>query len=151
MRKGIVSDTQSNEENVTKREKKGDESVKKKRKISEVDDAESEGETEENASAKKSELMSKRERVKTTCTVSARMKQVVEQMILCTKEQYDIAMQQTTIFAFKSLQSVIVSCFLEEMRRENPPLMQNKAALLQLIDDAYERSQSLIMLHSNTV
>lgn len=84
----------------------------------------------------------KRERIKSTCTVSARMKQVVDQMISCTQEQYDIDIQQTTIFAFKSQQSEIVSCFLEEMRRENGALMQNKEALLRLVDEAYERRRN---------
>jgi hypothetical protein len=89
----------------------------------------------------------KRERVKTTCTVSARMKQVVDQMIACTQEQYNVSIQQTTIFSFKSLQSEIVSCFLEDMRRENGALMQNKDALLKLVDEAYQQNQNLIMFH----
>jgi hypothetical protein len=89
----------------------------------------------------------KRERVKATCTVSARMRQVVDQMVSCTPEQYSTAIQLTTVFAFKSQQSEIVSCFLEEMRRENGALMNNKQALLQLVDEAYERSQKLIKMH----
>lgn len=93
------------------------------------------------------ENRAKRERVKTTCTVSSRMKQVVDQMIACTKEEYMIAIQQTTIFAFKTHQSEIVSCFLEKMRRENGALMSNKQALLQLVDEAYEQSQNLIRMH----
>ena len=89
----------------------------------------------------------RRERVKTTCTVSSRMKHVVEQMITCSAEEYMTTIQQTTIFAFKSHQSEIVSCFLEDMRRENSALMNNKQALLQLLDEAYEQSQSLIRMH----
>ncbi len=160
MRKGIKND----DDTVDDAEKKGDEKKNKKAKC-QTDDyccvnendgkrkkrkalSEEEGDENDGPALKKSSLLSKRERVKTTCTVSARMKQVVDQMVLSTREQYNIAMQQTTVFAFKSQQSEIVSCFLEEMRRENPPLMQNKASLLQLIDDAYERSQSLIMLHT---
>lgn len=90
----------------------------------------------------------KRERIKATCTVSARMKQVVDQMISCTQEQYNTAIQLTTVFAFKSHQSEIVSCFLEEMRRENGALMNNKTALLHLVDEAYERSQKIIKMHT---
>ena len=89
----------------------------------------------------------KRERVKTTCTVSSRMKHVVDHMITCSAEEYLSTIQQTTIFAFKSHQSEIVSCFLEDMRRENSALMNNKQALLQLLDEAYEQSQSLIRMH----
>jgi hypothetical protein len=85
----------------------------------------------------------RRERIKNTCTVSARMRQVVDQMIACDPELYQSALQQTTIFAFKSQQSEIISCFLQEMRRENSALYQDKPALLQVIGDAYDQSQSL--------
>ena len=84
-----------------------------------------------------------RDRVKNTCTVSARMRQVVEQMLTCDPEQYAAAMQQTTIFAFKSQQSELVLSFLQDMRRENCNLYQNKDALLQLISDAYDKTQTL--------
>jgi hypothetical protein len=89
----------------------------------------------------------KRDRVKTTCTVSARMKQVVDQMISCSQDQYNVAIQQTTVFAFKSQQSEIITCFLEEMRRENGPLFQNKEAFLEFIANIYDHSQNLVMLH----
>lgn len=89
----------------------------------------------------------KRERIKTTCTVSARMKQVVEQMISCSEEQYNAAVQQTTVFAFKSQQSEIITCFLEEMRRENGVLFQNKEAFMDFISDVYDHSQKLVLLH----
>ena len=85
-----------------------------------------------------------RDRIKNTCTVSARMRQVVEQMLACDAEQYALAMQQTTIFAFKSHQSELVLSFLQEMRRENCNLYQNKDALLQIISDAYDRTQALL-------
>jgi hypothetical protein len=89
----------------------------------------------------------KRDRLKATCTVSARMKQVVDQMISCSQEQYNVAIQQTTVFAFKSQQSEIITCFLEEMRRENAPLFQNKEAFLEFIANIYDHSQKLVMLH----
>ena len=85
----------------------------------------------------------KRDRAKNTCTVSARMRQVVEQMLSCDPEQYAIAMQQTTIFAFKSQQSELVLSFLQEMRRENGGLYQNKEALLQILSEAYDKTQAL--------
>lgn len=91
--------------------------------------------------------MARRERVKTTCTVSARMKQVVAQMITCSLEEYTIALQQTTVFAFKSQQSEIITCFLEEMRRENGTLFQNKQALLEYISTVYDHTQQLVMMH----
>lgn len=90
---------------------------------------------------------SRRERVKTTCTVSARMKQVVAQMISCTLDEYTIALQQTTVFAFKSQQSEIITCFLEEMRRENGALFQNKEALMEYISNVYDHTQQLVMMH----
>ncbi len=159
MRKGIKMDTELDNNEAIKQKngpRKGkkikftgtdtaddDEPLKKKRKSLQTEEDDDDTHVEK--------ALCKRERVKSTCTVSARMKQVVGQMVLCSQEEYNIAMQQTTIFAFKSIQSEIVSCFLEEMRRENAPLMQNKTGLLQLVDDAYERSQSLIMIHNNDV
>lgn len=88
-----------------------------------------------------------RDRLKTTCTVSARMRQVVDQMLTCDAEQYAMAMQQTTIFAFKSQQSELVLSFLQEMRRENCTLYQNKEALLQLVSEAYDKTQALFAVH----
>jgi hypothetical protein len=84
-----------------------------------------------------------RDRIKNTCTVSARMRQVVEQMLACDPEQYALAMQQTTIFAFKSQQSELILSFLQDMRRENRQLYQNKAALLQVIGEAYDKTQAV--------
>jgi hypothetical protein len=94
-----------------------------------------------------SNVHAKRDRVKATCTVSARMKQVVDQMISCSQEQYNVAIQQTTVFAFKSQQSEIITCFLEEMRRENAHLFQNKEAFLEFIANIYDHSQKLVMMH----
>lgn len=88
----------------------------------------------------------KRERQKNTCTVSSRLRHVVEQMLTCDPEQYALAMQETTIFAFKTQQSELVLSFLQEMRRENGTLYQNKEALLQLISEAYDKTQSLLVV-----
>ncbi len=71
------------------------------------------------------------------------MRQVVEQMLACDPEQYALAMQQTTIFAFKSQQSELILSFLQDMRRENRQLYQNKAALLQVIGEAYDKTQAV--------
>jgi hypothetical protein len=151
MRKGIKMENSLNQsnKNIGKKIKNTDTivSTNKRGKISKSIDTDDACDDEEQL-MKKSNTVYKRERVKSTCTVSARMRQVVDNMVLCSEEQYNADIQQTTIFAFKSLQSEIVSCFLEELRRENAPLMQNKVALMQLIDEAYERSQSLIMLHT---
>ena len=150
MRKGIKMDITTDSSIVKVAKKiKNTEATNKRRKITKsIDAEEEEEEEEEETSMKKTNTIYKRERVKSTCTVSARMRQVVDNMITCSEEQYNADLQQTTIFAFKSLQSEIVSCFLEEMRRENAPLMQNKAALIQLIDEAYERSRKLIGIHT---
>ena len=88
-------------------------------------------------------MTDKKDRVKNTCTVSARMRQVVEQMLTCDKEMHHTALQQITIFTFKSYQNEILSCFLQDMRKENNLLYQNKAAFLQLVGDAYDQSQAL--------
>jgi hypothetical protein len=88
-----------------------------------------------------------RDRLKGTCTVSARMRQVVDQMLACDAEHYAMAMQQTTIFAFKSQQSELVLSFLQEMCRENCTLYHNKDALLQLISEAYDKTQALFAVH----
>lgn len=101
----------------------------------------------EDADRRRDSSSSRRERVKTTCTVSARMKQVVAQMIACTLDEYTIALQQTTVFAFKSQQSEIITCFLEEMRRENGTLFQNKEALMEYISNVYDHTQQLVMMH----
>jgi len=85
----------------------------------------------------------RRDRIKAACTVSARMRQVVEQLLGCDAAQYEHALRQTTIFAFKSQQSELVSCFLQDMCRHNGPLYQNKEALLQMIGEAYDRNLSL--------
>ena len=87
----------------------------------------------------------RRDRLKATCTVSARMRQVVEQMIACDSVQYQHALQQTTIFAFKSQQSEIISGFLQEMCRDNFTIYQNKEALMQLISDAYDKTQAIFL------
>lgn len=63
----------------------------------------------------------RRDRGKTSCTVSSRMRQVVEQMITCDEEQYQALLQQTTVFVFKSQQSELITCFLEVRRRPHSP------------------------------
>ena len=88
-------------------------------------------------------MTDKKDRVKNTCTVSARMRQVAEQMLTCDRELHHTALQQITIFTFKSHQNEILSCFLQDMRKENNLLYQNKAAFLQLVGDAYDQSQAL--------
>ena len=80
----------------------------------------------------------RRERCKASCTVSARMRQVVDQLLSCDAEQYAAAMQQTTVFVFKSQQSELISSFLDEMRRENTSLYQNREGLLRVIAEAYD-------------
>jgi len=87
---------------------------------------------------------SKKERTKNTFTVSARMRQVVDQMLVCDDGSYALALQQTTIFAFKSHQSEIISCFLQDIRRENPTLYQNKEMLLQIVSEAYDEAKSMV-------
>lgn len=81
---------------------------------------------------------SKRERTKSSCTVSSRMRQVVEQMIACDEEQYQAMLQQTTVFVFKSQQSELITCFLEEMRRENPSLFRDRDALMRVVGASYD-------------
>jgi len=88
----------------------------------------------------------KKDRPKNTCTVSARMRQVVAQMLLCDAESYKAALHQTTIFAFKSQQSEIIMSFLQEMNRENSALYQNKELLLQTISEAYDETQALAVV-----
>jgi len=85
----------------------------------------------------------KKERHKNTCTVSARMRQVVHEMVNSTEEQNHNLLQQITIFAFKSHQNEIISSFLQDLRNENSVLYQNKEALLQVVADAYDQSRLL--------
>ena len=80
----------------------------------------------------------RRERGKTSCTVSARMRQVVEQMMSCDEEQYQNALQQTTVFVFKSQQSELITCFLEEMRMENGALFRDKESLMRVLENSYD-------------
>jgi hypothetical protein len=103
------------------------------------------GASHKNANTTKiqSQITGQKDRIKNTCTVSARMRQVVEQMLACDPEQYALAMQETTIFAFKTQQSELILSFLQEMRRENCQIYQNKEALLQLISEAYDKTQTL--------
>ncbi len=85
----------------------------------------------------------KKERPKNVCTVSARMRQVVAQMLNCDMESYMAALHQTTIFAFKSQQSEIILSFLQEMNQENTVLYQNKEMLMQAISQAYDETKAL--------
>ena len=86
----------------------------------------------------------KKERCKNICTVSSRMRQVVDQMLGCDEEAYRAALHHTTIFAFKSQQSEIISSFLQDIRHENMQMYQNKDLLLQSISDAYDEAQCLV-------
>ena len=88
----------------------------------------------------------KKDRPKNTCTVSARMRQVVMQMLNCDAESYKAALHQTTIFAFKSQQSEIILSFLQEMNRENSSLYQNKDLLMQTISEAYDEAKAFASL-----
>jgi ribosomal protein L17 len=81
----------------------------------------------------------KRERVKSSNTVAARMKQVVEKMIISQKDGTPHA--QITVFLYKSEQSEIISSFLEEMRRENVSLFNNRSAFLELVAARYDDIQ----------
>jgi hypothetical protein len=78
----------------------------------------------------------KRERVKSSNTVAARMKQVVDKMILSQKEK--MAHPQITIFLYKSEQSEIIASFFQEMRRENTSLFEDKNIFMNLIASRYD-------------
>jgi hypothetical protein len=86
----------------------------------------------------------RKDRVKNTCTVSARMRQVVDQMLACDEEAYTAALHQTTVFAFRSQQSEIISSFLQDMSRENCALYQNKELLLRTVGEAYDEAAALV-------
>jgi hypothetical protein len=124
---------------------------KKKKAAEEEEEEEASSSSNKRCSSKKRQQPSsaashsaeRRDRIKAACTVSARMRQVVQQLLGCDAAQYQHAMQQTTIFAFKSQQSELVSCFLQDMCRHNSPLYQNKEALLRMIGEAYDRNRSL--------
>ena len=81
----------------------------------------------------------KRERVKSSNTVAARMKQVVEKMIMSQKE--GIPHPQITVFLYKSEQSEIIASFLQEMRRENVNLFNNRAMFMDLVAARYDDIQ----------
>lgn len=85
---------------------------------------------------KTSSTKEKRERIKSGNTVAARMKQVVEKMIISQKE--NVIHPQITIFLYKSEQSEIVASFLQEMRRENQSLFNNKKKFMELIAAKYD-------------
>jgi lauroyl/myristoyl acyltransferase len=78
----------------------------------------------------------KRERTKSINTVAARMKHVVEKMISSQKDGE--SRPQVTIFLYKSQQSEIIASFLNEMRKENVNLFNNKTDLMHLIVSRYE-------------
>jgi hypothetical protein len=63
------------------------------------------------------------------------MKQVVDKMIASQRE--GIPHPQITVFMYKSEQSEIIASFLQEMRRENVTLFQNKDLFLELIASRY--------------
>jgi hypothetical protein len=69
-----------------------------------------------------------------------RMKQVVEKMIASKKE--GIPHPQITIFLYKSEQSEIIASFLQEMRRENSNLFNNRELFLELIMTRYNDIRS---------
>jgi len=78
----------------------------------------------------------KRERTKSINTVAARMKQVVEKMIA--GQRGGETKSQITIFLYKSQQSEIIASFLNEMRKENIHLFQNRKELMALIMARYD-------------
>ena len=78
----------------------------------------------------------KRERVKSGNTVASRMKQVVEKMIASQKE--GVPHPQITVFLYKSEQSEIIASFLQEMRRENVTLFNDRRLFLDLIASRYD-------------
>jgi len=61
---------------------------------------------------------------------------VVEKMIAGQKDGE--SRSQVTIFLYKSQQSEIIASFLNEMRKENINLFNNKAELIALIVSRYE-------------
>jgi hypothetical protein len=63
------------------------------------------------------------------------MKQVVEKMIASQKE--GIPHPQITVFLYKSEQSEIIASFLQEMRRENVTLFNNRKLFMELIASRY--------------
>ena len=101
--------------------------------------------TPSSSSAAQNTSTTTRDRGKTSCTVSARMRQVVEQLLMCDHDQYAAALQQTTVFVFKSQQSELIACFLDEMRRENTALYQDREGLMRVIADAYDAMSRLPM------
>jgi hypothetical protein len=78
----------------------------------------------------------KRERTKSINTVAARMKQVVEKMIASQKDGE--SRPQITTFLYKSQQSEIIASFLNEMRKENINLFNNRSELKALIMARYD-------------
>jgi hypothetical protein len=63
------------------------------------------------------------------------MKQVVEKMIASQKK--GIPHPQITVFLYKSEQSEIIASFLQEMRRENVTLFNNRKLFMELIASRY--------------
>ena len=78
----------------------------------------------------------KRERTKSINTVAARMKQVVEKMRASHKDGE--SRPQVTTFLYKSQQSEIIASFLNEMRKENISLFNNRGELKALIMARYD-------------
>ena len=68
------------------------------------------------------------------------MKQVVEKMIGSQKE--GVPHPQITIFLYKSEQSEIIASFLQEMRRENSTLFNNRDHFMELIMARYNDIRS---------
>jgi hypothetical protein len=68
------------------------------------------------------------------------MKQVVEKMIAAQKE--GIPHPQITVFLYKSEQSEIIASFLQEMRRENSNLFNNRELFMDLITARYNDIRS---------
>ena len=85
---------------------------------------------------KESEMKEKRERTKSSNTVAARMKQVVDNMIVAKRN--NSPHPEMTVFLYKSEQSEIMASFFQEMRRENMVLFENKSMLMNLIAARYD-------------
>lgn len=78
----------------------------------------------------------RRERSKSVNTVAAKMKQVVERMIMAQKD--GDAHPQLTVFLYKSQQSEITNAFLVELQKENAGLFQDREAFMALVMMHYD-------------
>lgn len=69
-------------------------------------------------------------------TIASKMKQVVDKLIENQKNQ--IMTNNFTVFIYKSQQSELISSFLQEIRKENVGLYENKEQLFHAISEKYE-------------